>query len=181
MQSMIDVAKAMTDEEMTVTADYYGSIKFIPTIRVVETDRVPKTRISTGLFLPVAGGGTEPIGDRIIEVPEDPQTVDVLRSPRIGFIAYVPKGSVSKGEALVTTGGGKSPLPCSECHGADLRGLPVVPAIAGRSPSYIVRQMFDMKSGTRKGPGVDAMKPVLANLTPQDMLAIAAYVSSRQP
>ena len=180
-QSMTDIAKAMTDEEMKIAAEYYGSMKFTPSIKVVETDRVPKTTISAGMFLPVEGGETEPIGNRIIEVPENAEAVDVLRSPRIGFIAYAPVGSIKKGEALVTRSGGKSPLPCGVCHGPDLKGMLNVPAIAGRSPSYIVRQLFDMKSGTRKGPGTDQMKPFLTHLTADDMLAIAAYTASRQP
>ena len=179
-QSMTDIAKAMTDEEMKVAAEYFGSMKFEPSIKVVETDTVPKTTISAGMFLPVEGGEMEPIGDRIIEVPENGEAVAVLRSPRVGFIAYAPVGSIKKGEVLVKTGGGKS-APCGVCHGPDLKGMLNVPAIAGRSPSYIVRQMFDMKSGTRTGPGAHQMKPFLTQLTAEDMLAIAAYAASRQP
>jgi cytochrome c553 len=56
-----------------------------------------------------------------------------------------------------------------------------MPPIAGRSPSYLVRQMLDFQKGSRNGPGAKLMKPVVANLTMQDMVAIAAYVSSRSP
>jgi len=56
-----------------------------------------------------------------------------------------------------------------------------VPPIAGRSPSYIARQLFDMQRKTRNGASAQLMKLVIANLTPEDMLAIAAYVSSRVP
>ena len=45
---------------------------------------------------------------RIIEMPEDTERTEVLRDPRSAFIAYVPAGSIKKGEALVTTGGGKT-------------------------------------------------------------------------
>ena len=92
----------------------------------------------------------------------------------------MPVGSIKKGEALVTTGGGKT-THCAVCHGADLKGLGPVPGIAGRSPSYTVRQLFDMQHGTRKGVWTDLMKPVVANLTNDDMLAIAAYTASRVP
>jgi cytochrome c553 len=54
-----------------------------------------------------------------------------------------------------------------------------VPAIAGRSPSYIVRQLWDIKEGTRKGEWSPLMKPIVENLTQDDMLAIAAYVASQ--
>ena len=73
------------------------------------------------------------------------------------------------------------PLPCTTCHGPDLRGILNIPAIAGRSPSYMARQMFDMKSGARSGTGVDLMKPIVANLNAEEILAIVAYVASREP
>jgi cytochrome c553 len=132
------------------------------------------------MFLKLEGSETEPIGDRIIEMPEDTERTESLRDPRSGFIAYVPVGSIKKGEALVTTGGGKTTR-CAVCHGADLKGLGPVPGIAGRSPSYTVRQLFDTQRGTRKGLWADLMKPVVANLSNDDMLAIAAYTAARVP
>jgi len=39
---------------------------------VIEADTVPKTFINkTRMRLPIPGGGAEPIGNRIIELPED--------------------------------------------------------------------------------------------------------------
>ena len=55
------------------------------------------------------------------------------------------------------------------------------PPIAGRSPSYMVRQMWDIQQGTRNSEQAQLMKLAIANLTPQDMTAIAAYVASRKP
>ena len=141
---------------------------------------MPKTRIAGGMFLKLDGSETEPIGDRIIEMPEDTERTEILRDPRSGFIAYVPVGSLKKGETLVTTGGGKTTA-CGVCHGADLKGLGPVPGIAGRSPSYLVRQMYDTQHGARTGVWADLMKPVVAKLTNDDMLAIAAYSASRVP
>ena len=177
---MIAYAKGMTDEEVKAAADYFAAMKWTPWITVVEAAAVPKTRIAGGMFLKLDGNETEPIGDRIIEVPEDTERTETLRDLRSGFIAYVPVGSIKKGEALVTTGGGKTTR-CAVCHGADLKGLGPVPGIAGRSPSYTVRQLFDTQRGTRKGVWADLMKPVVANLTSEDMLAIAAYTASRVP
>ncbi|MGH9693294.1 MAG: c-type cytochrome, partial [Bryobacteraceae bacterium] len=114
------------------------------------------------------------------EVPKDTDATEVLRNPRSGFIAYVPVGSIEKGEALVTADTSKT-VRCAICHGADLNGLGPVPGIAGRSPSYLVRQMYDMQQGSRKGEWTNLMKPVVSGLSEEDMLNIAAYVSSRTP
>jgi cytochrome c553 len=111
-------------------------------------------------------------------VPENTEQTERLRKPRSGFIAYVPPGSIQKGQAIVTTGANKT-VQCAVCHGADLQGMGPVPGIAGRSPSYMVRQLFDMQQGTRKGEWSDLMKPVVEKLTPQDMIDIAAYTASR--
>jgi cytochrome c553 len=177
---MIAIAKGMTDDDVQAAAAYFAAMTWTPWIKVVEAAAVPKTRIAGGMFLKLDGNETEPIGDRIIEVPEDTERTETLRDPRSGFIAYVPVGSIKKGEALVTTGGGKTTR-CAVCHGADLKGLGPVPGIAGRSPSYTVRQLFDTQRGTRTGVWADLMKPVVANLTNEDMLAIAAYTASRVP
>jgi cytochrome c553 len=176
---MIAYAKAMTDEEVKAAAVYFGAMAWTPWIKVVEVNMVPTTRIAGGMFVKLEGSGTEPIGDRIIEVPDDTERTEMLRDPRSGFTAYVPVGSLKKGEALVTTGAGKTTR-CAVCHGADLKGLGPVPGIAGRSPSYTVRQLFDTQRGTRKGVWADLMKPVVANLTNDDMLAIAAYAASQR-
>lgn len=187
---MIALAKAMTDAEIKEAADYFAAMPWTPWIRVVETDRVPRTRTSTNMFLPIEVERTEPLGNRIIEVPENVEETELLRNPRSGFIAYVPIGSVRKGELLVTTGGATivngQPVPgktiaCGTCHGPDLKGVAEIPGIAGRSPSYIARQLYDTQRGTRKTPLSLLMQPVVANLTNDDLVAIAAYVSSLAP
>jgi cytochrome c553 len=174
---MTSIAKALTDDEVKAAAAYFAAISPAPWIRVVETDAVPKTRLAGGMFMRLFVTETEPIGTRILEIPEDNDRTD-LRDPRSGFIAYVPTGSIKRGEALVTTGGGRT-LACGTCHGADLKGLGPVPGLAGRSPSYAVRQMYDMKAGTRKGLWTPLMQAVVANLTDEDFVAIGAYLASR--
>src|SRR5262249_58046967 len=106
---------------------------------------------------------------------------EILRDPRSSFIAYVPQGSLKKGEALVKTGGSGRTEACGVCHGADLMGLGPVPGIAGRSPSYLARQMFDMQAGARHGEWADLMKKVVANLSNDDLVNVAAYVASLPP
>jgi cytochrome c553 len=169
--AMITIAKAMTPEEIKVSAEYFGAMKWTPWIRVVEASTVPKMVSRGGIWIPVEGGGSEPIGTRVVE------TTEILRDPRSGFIAYVPVGSVKKGETLAKS----RALDCSVCHGADLQGVGPVPGIAGRSPSYLARQMFDMQVGARHGEWADLMKPIVAKLTEEDLVNIVAYVSSRMP
>jgi cytochrome c553 len=178
VNQMVAFAKAMTSDEVRSAADYFGRITWTPWIRVVETDRAPTTRIEGFIHYVLPGNDTEPIGMRIVEVPEDTMQTEPLRNPRSGFIAYAPTGSIKKGESLATTGGGGRTVQCGVCHGADLKGAGNVPGIAGRSPSYLVRQMYDMQSGTRRGAGVALMKSVVEKLTNDDYVAIAAYVSS---
>jgi cytochrome c553 len=176
---MIAIAKGLTEDETKAAGQYFASMKWTPWIKVVEAGTVPKTRIAGGMFLRLEGPETEPIGERIIETPENAEATEVLRDARSGFIAYVPTGSLKKGEALVTTGGSGKTTQCSVCHGADLMGVGPVPGIAGRSPSYTARQLYDMQHGIRKGEWSDLMKPVVAKLSNADMLAIAAYTASR--
>ena len=177
---MAQIAKAMTDDEIKAAAEYFASMPWkTKWIRVVETATVAKTRASGGMFIPFEGTDTEPIGARIIEVPEHPDRTE-LRDPRSGFVAYVPVGAIKRGETLVTTGGGRTTA-CTICHGADLNGLGPMPGLAGRSPSYQARQLYDMKAGTRQGVWTDLMKAVVANLTDDDLVAIGAYLAARGP
>jgi cytochrome c553 len=177
--TMTTIALGMTDEEIQQAAQYYSAMPWTPWIRVVETEEVPKTRYSLGMFIPLEGeaAGTEPLGLRIVETPENVEHTEMLRDPRSGFIAYVPIGSVAKGEQLVTTGGGKT-IQCAICHGEGLHGLGLVPGLAGRSPSYFMRQLYDMREGSRIGVSTALMIPVVANLTVEDMVNMAAYVAS---
>src|SRR5262245_35320568 len=162
---MAGFAKAMSDAEIKAAAEYFGAIKWTPWIRVVETNEVPKSRIAGGMFIALEGAeaGKEPIGQRIIEVPEKAEDTENLRNPRSGFVAYVPRGAIKKGEALVMNASNKT-TQCGVCHGPNLEGLGPVPGLAGRSPSYLVRQLYDMQSGIRKGTWSDLMKPVVAKL-----------------
>ena len=187
---MIELAKSLSDDELKAAAEYFGSLPWTPWIRVVETDMVPKTRIVGNLFLPLEEAKTEPIGSRIVEVPENEEMTETYRNPHVGFVAYVPPGSLSKGKDLVTTGGAKivgnqfipgKSTPCITCHREDLMGAGDSPPIVGRSASYIARQVWDIQQGTRHGDPAQLMKLAIAKLTPDDIIAIAAYVASLTP
>jgi cytochrome c553 len=177
---MVDNAKSVTDEDVRISAEYFASLKYQPWIKVVETDTVPKTQVAGFMLVPLEAAGVEPIGQRVIEVAQDVART-TLRDSRSGFIAYVPVGSIKKGEALVTTGGRGKTTVCATCHGQNLKGLGDVPPLAGRSPTYTVRQLYDFQSGARAGLLSPLMKESVARLTIEDMVSIAAYTASLSP
>jgi cytochrome c553 len=171
--AMIQDAKAAHDDEIKAAAAYFSSVPYKKWIRVVESKDVPKSKISGSMHVPT-NDGNEPLGQRIIEMPENLERTE-LRDAASSFVAYVPVGSVKKGESLAKS------MACGTCHGADLKGLGPVPPLAGRSPSYTVRQLFDMQQGNRKGPWSPLMQNAVAKMTIDDMIAIAAFTASREP
>jgi cytochrome c553 len=177
---MTTIAKAASEEEVQAAAAYFSSLKPKANIKVVETDTVPATQIARVFYMIAMDGGTEPIGQRIVEVPVDAEQFE-HRDTRSQFVAYVPKGSIAKGEALATTGGSGITTPCATCHGPDLKGIDPVPGIAGRSPSYLVRQIYDFQQHARAGSAGALMAPVVEKLSHDDMISLAAYVSSLKP
>jgi cytochrome c553 len=161
-------------------------MKWTPWIEVIETDTVPKMYFvggGGGLCLPLEGeqAGQEPLGLRIVETPRDVNQTEPLRNPRSGFIAYVPRGSVKKGEALVLRGGPGKTVACAACHGEGLQGHENFPPLAGRSPSYLARQLYDIQHFTPVGPGAQLMQPIVQNLNEEDILDISANIASLQP
>ena len=56
--------------------------------------------------------------------------------------------------------------------------VPKMPPIAGRSPSYLARQLYDFQQGTRNGASAPLMRLVVANLTEEHIVAITAYAAS---
>jgi len=177
---MMRIGEATTEDQARVAAEYFSSIEFRPWIRVVETDMVPVTRFAGWIHQVVEGAGVEPIGVRVVEIPEDLHRTE-LRDDASGFVAYVPRGAVARGANLVNTGGDGRTVSCTVCHGLDLRGIGPVPALAGRSPSYMARQLYDLQKGNRDGLWSDLMDRAVANLTVEDIVNIVAYAASLDP
>jgi cytochrome c553 len=171
-----------TDDQILTAARYFALLKPRQWIRVVETSAVAKSVVDPVSLMRTALplGGTEPIGDRIVELPVS--TVGLInRDSHSGYIAYVPRGSVAAGRALVTKAAADGTPSCPSCHGLRLTGIGDVPPIAGRPPSYLVRQLWGFQNGTRRGTSASIMQSVTAKLTSSQMLAIAAYLASRPP
>lgn len=179
-KAMIALSKFATSAETEAAATYFSSLKLKPIIRIVETNTVPKTQVFGWHLADFKTNESEPIGQRIIEVPEDLQQF-VSRDSGTHFIAYVPEGSVQKGRELAMTGGGGKTVQCGICHGPELKGLGPIPGIAGRSPTYLIRQLYDFQHGVRAGLGSALMKPTVEKITMDEMIALAAFAASLAP
>jgi cytochrome c553 len=176
---MTHLSARATDEEIRTAAAYFASLTPRNQIQVIETQTVPGTRVAGWIRIIDPAAPREPIGQRIIEVPVDAEQFE-HRDAHCRFIAYVPVGAVAAGKALVNSGSTDRAEACTSCHGADLRGAGAIPGIAGRSPSYIVRQLFDIRSGLRAGSQVAPMAEVARRLSPEQMLQMAAYLATLQ-
>ena len=68
---------------------------------------------------------------------------------------------------------------CAGCHSVDGNSAAAAnPKLAGLNAEYINKQLTEFKSGARKNA---VMSGMVANLSPQDMLNLAAYYSAQQP
>jgi cytochrome c553 len=179
---MNGISKDVSDQEAREAAEWFASLPRKKWSRVVEAAMVPKTFVGQGRmrFLDPKDKGMEPIGNRIITLPEN-QELARLRDPRSGFVSYVPPGSIAKGKALAETGGGNKTIACNICHGDGMKGLAQVPRIAGLHPIYVARQLHLFKDGGRAGADAALMKKPVMQLTDEDILNISAYVGSISP
>jgi len=175
---MVRNAKGATDAEVEAAARYFAALPVRTLVTVTEVESVPRTEPRGWMLVPVEGGGSEPIGQRVVEVPRDAAAVE-LRDPAVGFVAHVPPGSVERGRRLAHDA--SRGAACVACHGADLRGVGDIPRLAGRSPSYLVRQLVDFASGARRGAAAAPMLEATRGLSEAEMVALAAYAASLPP
>ena len=91
------------------------------------------------------------------------------------------RDSVRSTKAIATTGTNGLATACVTCHGPKLAGAGLVPPLAGRYPTYIVRQLIAFKTGTRSTPASQPMQAVVARLSVDEMIAVAAYAASLAP
>lgn len=174
---MVEEARALAPADLQQAADYFSATKFVPRVRVIETASVPKTHWKYFVRVPDASGAREPIGGRIIEIPANFD--DYSRSDgRVGYIAWVPPGSIAAGAKIASRGTGAAQA-CESCHGAQLQGVGGVPYLAGRSPTYIARELILFREGRRTNPGAAPMREEVAHLTLEDVIDVAAYAASR--
>jgi cytochrome c553 len=175
---MTHVATYATEAEVESAAEYFSKQQLKARATVIEIARVPRTHVAGWVY--VADPGTEPIGVRLLELAPD-ITRHERRDDEMRYVAYVPAGSISRGESIARTGGRGLTSPCITCHGDQLQGVGLIPPIAGRSPSYILRQLLAFKTGARAGATAMPMRAVVATLKIDNMIDAAAYAASLQP
>lgn len=180
--NMIEMAYAITETDLREAAQYFSAIPKSQQkwIKVVEASRAPANHVGEGgaRFFD-KGTNTVPVApDMIYEVAESAQVE--LRNDHVGFVDYVPMGSLAKGR-IVAMGNRGQMRTCGSCHGEDYRGHEDAPRIAGRSAYYLIRQLADMKSGHRNGAALGKMKEIIGKLSDADILNVAAYMASRDP
>jgi len=177
-QGMQAVAAALTDQEIDESARYFAQQKLARRHYVVEGINIPRAEAAAWVYKEV--DGTEDLGERLVEVAPD-ITRHERRDPKMQYTVYAPPGSLMRGKLLATTGDkGKTPI-CSTCHLSKLEGTDKIPPIAGRSPTYLLRQLIAFKNGTRRNEAAKQMDAVVEKLELEDMIALAAYVGSLYP
>lgn len=152
---------------------YFSGLKIKSHERVVETTSVPRTHWDDYVLEPDHDAVRESLGERIIEV----QPRDDNSSERTIYTAYVPRGSITAGAKIAARGVGAAPS-CESCHGANLQGVGDIPYLAGRSPTYLVRELILFRLGRRTNPGAAPMRAEVSHLTLKDMIDVAAYAAS---
>lgn len=181
---MLDEARALTPDDLQQAAEYFSSTKFVPRVHVIETASVPKTHWKYFVLMPDKSGAHEPLGERIVETPVN-FTDYSLSDGRVGYVAYVPSGSIARGASIAAKGEG-SAASCASCHGPTLEGqtmpgIGVVPPLAGRSPTYIARELILFREGKRSDPAAAPMRAEASALTLPEMIDVAAYAASQKP
>ena len=74
--------------------------------------------------------------------------------------------------------GRKKSTPCAACHGQNgVSPSPDFPDLAGQYPDYLETALTHYKNGKRKNP---IMQAQVANLTPKDIMDLAAYYSKQK-
>jgi cytochrome c553 len=177
IQNMITIAKAMNDREIDEAAKYFSQQKLKRRVYIIESLRIPRAEPAAWIY--VEHGGMEDLGDRMLEVTQD-LTRHERRDDRLEYLAYVPPGAINRGKRLVISGEGKT-VACTQCHLANLKGNDKIPPIAGRSPTYLLRQMLAFRNGVRVNENSVQMKAVVEKLTLAEMIDVVAYVSSLYP
>jgi cytochrome c553 len=175
-QAMAKLAHALKDAEIDESAKYFAQQKLRRHVWVIESLRIPRAEPAAWIYQEV--GGTEDLDGRLLEVTNALERHE-RRDDRLEYTAYAPPGSLLTGKRLVTSGGdaGKTQK-CATCHGPKLQGIENVPPLAGRSPTYLLRQLLAFQHGLRKNEPARQMTPVVEKLELADMVAIAAYLGS---
>ena len=177
---MIHSVSYATNEELSAAADYFAAQSLHPRVLVTERTRVPRSHVVGWVYAAQRKGGTEPLGQRLLEFAPDPVRHE-HRDDAMRYVAYVPRGSINRGKRIAQAGMDSPANACTACHGPQLKGAGVIPPIAGRSPTYILRQLLAFQTGARSGATGLPMRAVTKNLVIGNMIDAAAFAASLPP
>jgi cytochrome c553 len=177
---MIHAVTHATDEELSAAAEYFAAESLQPRVVVVERARVPISHVVGWVYAAEKSGGVEPLGQRLLEFAPNAVRHE-NRDDEMRYVAYVPPGSIGRGKRIAHAGTDSPANACVSCHGPQLRGVGPIPPIAGRSPTYILRQLLAFQSGARSGATGLPMRTVVKNLRIGGMIDVAAYAASLPP
>jgi cytochrome c553 len=177
---MVSVAKNVSEEEVGLAAQYFSAQRLMPRVTVIEQARVPVTHVAGWVYVANEGSAMEPLAGRILELAPDMGRHE-KRDDSMRYVAYVPPGSIGRGRTMAITGSNGLTTACVSCHGGSLVGVGLVPPLAGRSPTYLLRQLLAFQTGARAGAASIAMQTVVEDLKLNDLVDVAAYAASLPP
>ena len=179
-ERMIQTAAHATDADLSAAAAYFAAQVLRPRVVVLERARVPVPHVIGWVYSAAGGGAEEPLGQRLLEFAPDAVRHE-NRDDEMRYVAYVPPGSIGRGERIAHAGTGSPASACVSCHGPQLRGVGPIPPIAGRSPTYVLRQLLAFQTGARAGATGLPMRTVVKKLRMDAMIDVAAYAASLPP
>ena len=142
-----------------------------------DTSRIPRMMVMGWIYVADPRGGEESLGQRVIECAPDGNRHE-QRDDQMRYIAFVPPGSLKRGREIATGRAGSAQA-CISCHGDHLRGVGLIPPLAGRSPTYLLRELVAFRNHDRTGASAAPMQLVSAHLTVSDMIAVTAYAAAQ--
>ncbi len=177
VELMRGVAAISTEADVAIAAEYFAAQTLRPRVSVLERTRIPRMRAAAWIYEIDPRGGEENLGQRLIEWAPDFRRHE-HRDDEMRYNAFVPPGSVQRGRKIAGMGIPGQLAPCTSCHGEHLQGVGLIPPLAGRSPTYLLRQLVAFKTKDRAGSSAAPMQAVAGTLGMSDMIAAAAYAAT---
>lgn len=176
--AMFSTAAHLSDQDIHIVSQWYSDMAYQTVLTVQEAEEVPPVANIGWLWALEKNGQPRKTAGRILEVARDGPAFEKA-DLRAGIIAYVPVGALARGRQLAENGAPGIPA-CQSCHGAGLRGG-IAPALAGRYPNYMIRQILGFANGRRSGAYAPQMTSFAQHLRRDDMIAVAAFAASLTP
>jgi cytochrome c553 len=178
ISNMTKIAAHLTDDEIRTAAEYFSKQSLGERVQIKETNRMHCAKPALWIYVEQQKCEDTALGTRIVEIAPDVNRHE-LRDETMAYIAFVPVGSIERGGTL--THRADPTHACATCHGEDLRGTDLAPPLAGRSPTYLLRQLVAFQLHTRQGERAVLMQPITSDMSMKDMIAAAAYAASLTP